>query len=315
MAQEPSGQADDSRRPPPSGGGDHRHPDGWRVQPSPDGRGTPPQQQSPFRSLGWRFVAFLAVLLALNLWISTLIPNGHKRIRVPYTPTFVQQIQGGNVKSISSKGSTIQGEFRSKVKYPPTGKDSKSSTFFDTEIPTFANTDQLSQLLQSKNVTVNAKPAEQGRSLLANLLIGFGPTLLLVGLFVWFARRAARQAGGGLMGLGRSRARRFEGTEQPVTFDDVAGIDEAKEELSEIVDFLRNPDKYRRLGGRIPRGVLLSGPPGTGKTLLARAVAGPAHVPFFAISASEFVEAIVGIGASRVRDLFKTAKESSPAII
>src|SRR5207244_6575320 len=157
----------------------------------------------------------LAVLLALNLWISTLIPSGHQRIRVPYTPTFIQQIQAGNVKSISSKGSTVQGEFRVSVKYPATGKNAKASRFFDTEVPTFANTDQLSQLLQSKNVTVNAKSTEQGRSLIANLLLGFGPTLLLVGLFIWFARRAARQAGGagGLMGLGRSRARRFEGTE------------------------------------------------------------------------------------------------------
>jgi cell division protease FtsH len=285
------------------------------VQPAPDGRGAPPPQQSPFRSLGWRFVVFLAVLLALNLWISTLIPNGHERIRVPYTPTFVQQIEANNVKSISSKGSTVQGELLREVKYPPSGKGSKSSKFFDTEVPTFANTDQLSQLLQTHKVVVNAKPPEQGRSLLANLLIGFGPTILLVGLFLWFARRAASQAGGGLMGLGRSRARRFEGTEQRVTFDDVAGIDEAKDELSEIVDFLRNPDKYRRLGGRIPRGVLLSGPPGTGKTLLARAVAGEAHVPFFSMSASEFVEMIVGVGASRVRDLFEQAKKDAPAII
>ncbi|MFL5884094.1 MAG: ATP-dependent zinc metalloprotease FtsH, partial [Thermoleophilaceae bacterium] len=160
-------------------------------------------------------------------------------------------------------------------------------------------------------------PTDQPRSLLTTILIGFGPTILLVALFIWFARRAARQAGsGGLLGgFGRSGARRFEGTEQRVTFDDVAGIDDAKEELTEIVDFLKNPDKYRRLGGRIPRGVLLSGSPGTGKTLLARAVAGEAHVPFFSISASEFVEVLVGVGASRVRDLFEQAKKDSPAII
>ncbi len=130
-------------------------------------------------------------------------------------------------------------------------------------------------------------------------------------------RRAAAAAGGpgGLMSFGRSRARRVEGSEQPVTFKDVAGIDEAKEELSEIVDFLKNPDKYVRLGGRIPRGVLLSGAPGTGKTLLARAVAGEAGVPFFQMSASEFVEMIVGVGASRVRDLFAQAKAAGSAII
>ncbi|MFL5884204.1 MAG: ATP-dependent metallopeptidase FtsH/Yme1/Tma family protein, partial [Thermoleophilaceae bacterium] len=322
MADEPSAKADSSRKapPPPPGSAlpDHRHPDGWRVQPSPDGRGTPPQQQqSPFRMLGWRFVAFLAVLLALNIWISTLIPNGPTRIRIPYTPTFIQEIQANNVKSISSTGSTVQGDFRGKVTYPTTGKSKQTSSHFKTEVPTFANADQLSQLLQQHNVTVNAKPTDQPRSLLTTILIGFGPTILLVALFIWFARRAARQAGsGGLLGgFGRSGARRFEGTEQRVTFDDVAGIDDAKEELTEIVDFLKNPDKYRRLGGRIPRGVLLSGSPGTGKTLLARAVAGEAHVPFFSISASEFVEVLVGVGASRVRDLFEQAKKDSPAII
>src|SRR4051812_47631826 len=144
----------------------------------------------------------------------------------------------------------------------------------------------------------------------------FGPVILLVGLFLFIARRAGGAGGMGALGsFSRSRARRVEKGEQRITFSDVAGIDEAKAELTEIVDFLKNPDRYHRLGGRIPRGVLLSGQPGTGKTLLAKAVAGEADVPFFSISASEFVEAIVGIGASRVRDLFKTAKEASPAII
>src|SRR4051812_6627549 len=297
--------------------GDREHPQGWRVQPAPDGRGMPPEKPPGMRNLlGRRFLLFFLILLALNFWITSLIPSGHDRIRIPYSPTFIGQVKGGNVKSISSKGETIQGEFQHEFKYPPTGKDSKVSKLFSTEVPTFANTDQLTATLEQGNVEVNAKPPEEGRSLIANLLIGFGPPLLLVGLFVWFARRAARQgAGGGLMGFGKSGARRVEPSEQHVTFDDVAGIDEAKEELTEIVDFLRNPDKYRRLGGRIPRGVLLSGPPGTGKTLLARAVAGEAHAPFFSISASEFVEAIVGVGASRVRDLFKQAKEAAPAII
>jgi cell division protease FtsH len=166
-------------------------------------------------------------------------------------------------------------------------------------------------------VVINAKPTTQGTSLLAELLLGFGPTLLIVGLFVLLARRAA-QAGGGmgaLGGFGRSRARRVDPEKIRVTFDDVAGIDEAKAELTEIVDFLKSPERYQRLGGRIPHGVLLSGPPGTGKTLLARAVAGEAHAAFFAISASEFIEAIVGVGASRVRDLFKQAKEAEPSII
>jgi cell division protease FtsH len=256
---------------------------------------------------GWRIALLIVGLFALNFVISTtLFPAKKERVRVPYSPTFLQQVRAGNVKEISSKGSTVQGEFKQKV---------KGKTLFDTEVPTFANTDQLSQLLEQKNVEVNAKPTEQGRSLLATILFGFGPTLLFIGLLFWLMRRAAGGAGGALAGLGRSRARRAEGGEQRATFDDVAGIDEAEDELAEIVDFLRTPAKYQRLGGRIPRGVLLAGPPGTGKTLLARAVAGEAGVPFFASSASEFVEAIVGIGASRVRDLFKQAREAQPSII
>ena len=148
-------------------------------------------------------------------------------------------------------------------------------------------------------------------------MFGFGPTLLLFAIIFFVMRRAAQSAGGGggLMSFGRSRARRVEAEDQNITFEDVAGIDEAKEELTEIVDFLKTPDKYLKLGARIPRGVLLSGPPGTGKTLLARAVAGEAGVPFFQMSASEFVEMIVGVGASRVRDLFAQAKQAAPAII
>jgi cell division protease FtsH len=326
MAEQPPSSDDrDARkeRPPapttplPDRKGDQEHPQGWRVQPAPDGRGAPPQKPPGIRAaLGPRFIWFVLILLAINIWVSSLIPSGHDRIRVPYSPTFLNQVKNNNVKSISSQGTTIQGEFQHQFKYPPTGKNAKVSKLFSTEVPVFANTNQLTAALEAGHVEVNAKPPEQGRSFLANLLLGFGPTLLLVGLFVWFARRAARQgASGGLMGFGKSGARRVEPSEQHVTFDDVAGIDEAKEELTEIVDFLRNPDKYRRLGGRIPRGVLLSGSPGTGKTLLARAVAGEAHAPFFSISASEFVEAIVGVGASRVRDLFKQAKEAAPAII
>jgi len=211
----------------------------------------------------------------------------------------------------------VEGKFKKAVTYPRTGNDSRTSTTFETEIPLFANGDELSKLLENNGVVIEAEPINQGRGFLASLLLGFGPVILLIALFVFLARRAGGAGGpmGALGNFGRSRARRVESGEQKVTFTDVAGIDESKAELSEIVDFLRNPQKYQRLGGRIPRGVLLSGLPGTGKTLLARAVAGEAGVPFFASSASEFVEAIVGIGASRVRDLFKQAKESAPSII
>ncbi len=297
-------------KPPPQGEG---HP-GWRVQPAPDGRGAPPAGKPPrLPRVGWRFVLLVVALFALNFWLSTIFAKQTTRVRIPYTPTFIQQINKGNVASISSQGSTVQGKFKTKVKYPPDSKDAKPAKDFKTEIPAFANTDQLSNLLQRKGVQVNAKPVDTGRGLLGTILVGFGPTLLFIGLLFLLMRRASGLSG--LGGIGRSQARRAEQSDQHVTFEDVAGIDEAEDELVEIVDFLRNPGRYQRLGGRIPRGVLLSGLPGTGKTLLARAVAGEAGVPFFSISASEFVEMIVGVGASRVRDLFKQAKEAAPAIV
>jgi cell division protease FtsH len=265
-----------------------------------------------------RFWLLVAVLLALNyIAVALFAPGRPETVRIPYSPTFLEQIDDGNVKRVSSRGATIEGEFKKAVKYPAGDENAKAAPNFETEVPLFANRSELSKSLQDKGVVIEAEPVNQGRGILASLLLGFGPVLLLVGLFVWMARRAAGSGGpmGALGSFGRSRARRVEGSQQRVTFSDVAGIDESKAELTEIVDFLKNPDRYRRLGGRIPRGVLLSGAPGTGKTLLARAVAGEAGVPFFSSSASEFVEAIVGIGASRVRDLFKQAKEAAPAIV
>ena len=260
---------------------------------------------------GRRFVAILLGLFVLNWLIVAVFAPAEERIRVTYNPTFLHEVRDGNVKEISSRGETVQGEFRKEVKY----KDN-SAKGFETEIPTFADERELSQLLSERNVTVNAEPPNS-RSLLETILFSFGPTILLVALFIFIARRAAGAggAGGMLSQFGRSRAKRVEAETQTVTFDDVAGIEEAEDQLVEVVDFLRNPAKYAKLGARIPRGVLLSGAPGTGKTLLARAVAGEAGVPFFSASASEFIEAIVGIGASRVRDLFVQAKEAAPAII
>jgi cell division protease FtsH len=259
---------------------------------------------------GRRFLAILLGLFVLNWLIVALFAPPEERIRVPYNPTFLEEVRDGNVKEISSRGETVQGEFRKEVKF-----EGEAAKRFQTEIPTFANERELSELLTERDVTVNAEPPGS-RSLLETILFSFGPTILLVGLFLYIARRAAAGGPGGMLGqFGRSRARRVEGETQTVTFEDVAGIDDAEEQLVEIVDFLRNPDKYVRLGARIPRGVLLTGPPGTGKTLLARAVAGEAGVPFFSSSASEFIEAIVGVGASRVRDLFEQAKEAAPAIV
>jgi cell division protease FtsH len=290
---------------------------GWRVAPAPDGRGMPEQHKPtpPHRLRG--FWLFLLVLLAVN-WISVLVlqPPGQPRVSVPFSPYFLGQVQAGEVKSISTKGDTIQGTFKTKLRYPVNDRKATPTTLFQTQVPTFWNTAQLTELLRAEGLQVNAQSTATSTSLLSEILLGFGPTLLIVGVFVLLARRA--QAGGGMGALGnfgRSQARRVDPEKIRVTFGDVAGIDEAKAELTEIVDFLRTPERYSRLGGRMPHGVLLFGPPGTGKTLLARAVAGEAHAAFFSIAASEFIEAIVGVGASRVRDLFTKAKEAAPAII
>jgi len=268
----------------------------------------PPPPKRRFR-VGW-WIAWIVALLAINYWFASRATQGAPRIRVPYSPFFLDQVKSRHVVSITSKGTTVQGTFTVAQSY----NGSKSSKLFQTEIPAFADTNQLAQLLQRKGVIVNAVPLDTGAPWWENLLFGFGPTLLFVALLFWVMRRAGGV--GNMLGqFGRSRARLYEPTGDRVTFADVAGIDEAKQELSEVVDFLRDADKYRRLGARVPHGVLLSGPPGTGKTLLARAVAGEANVPFFSMAASEFVEAIVGVGASRVRDLFTQAKAAAPAII
>jgi cell division protease FtsH len=274
-------------------------------------RGKPRGPRSQWAML----VAVVAVLLAINLWISSaaLSPN---RVKIPYSPTFTSQLSSGNVSSISSTSYAVEGTFKKAVRYPKNDKKVEPTKDFSTQIPSFVDNRALYNELTAENVTINASNPNAGPSVVESILFGFGPTLLLILLFVFIMRRAASGGGaGGLMSFGRSRARRVESADQPVTFEDVAGIDEAREELHEIVDFLRSPDKYLALGAKIPRGVLLSGPPGTGKTLLARAVAGEAGVPFFQMSASEFVEMIVGVGASRVRDLFAQAKEAAPAII
>jgi cell division protease FtsH len=290
---------------------------GWRVAPAPDGRGMPDQHKPrpPHRLRG--FWIFVLVLLAIN-WLSLLAlhSSAQPRVNVAFSPYFLDQVQAKQVKSITSTGDTINGTFVTTVRYPPNDSQAVPTKLFSTRVPTFWDHATLTSLLQSKGVEVNANNPNPGTSILAAILLGFGPTILLVGLFYFLARRAS--AGGGLGGLGnfgRSQARRVDPEKIRVTFDDVAGIDEARSELTEIVDFLKTPDRYQRLGGRIPHGVLLFGPPGTGKTLLARAVAGEAHAAFFSIAASEFIEAIVGVGAARVRDLFGKAKEAAPAII
>jgi cell division protease FtsH len=271
--------------------------------------GGPAGAPTPFwRSRG--FWIYLVVLLLLNYLISVFFTSGPARVTVPYS-SFIQQVNQDNVKDITAQANSIQGDFKKSVSY-----GGASGTTFQTERPVFAQ-DNLSTLLNDHNVTVSATPPGSGQSPLLTLLFSFGPALLLIGGFLYLSRRTAAAGPGGILGaFGRSQAKLYSADSGPrTTFNDVAGIDEAKADLAEVVDFLKEPEKYQRLGAQIPHGILLVGPPGTGKTLLARAVAGESNRPFFSLSASEFVEAIVGVGASRVRDLFAQAKAAAPSII
>ncbi len=298
----------------------------WRVEGARSAEGTTGRRLPPQRPSIW---ALLAVLLILD-WALVLAyqPSVPRRVTVPYS-YFTQQIRAGNVASVTAQGSAIQGTFRHAVTYggqsgtsstssPATNSSSpKPTPYFATTRPTFAD-DHLLSTLEQEGATVTAKPVQSGSDPLLTLLGGVLPTLIFIGLWVWIIRRYWGQmggAGGMFGGMGKSKAHKYEATAQRTTFADVAGIDEAKDELQEVVDFLKHPDRYTKLGAEIPRGVLLSGQPGTGKTLLARAVAGEADVPFYSISASEFVEMVVGVGASRVRDLFEQAKADAPSII
>jgi cell division protease FtsH len=263
----------------------------------------------------WLWLVTFAVWLGVVLLEQLLLPRPVDRLGISYT-SFKQQVEAGNVVDVNAWADTIQGDFRAPVPGPVApGATPRTFVKFATNIPSFADHAQLDQLLASHDVTVNVQPLETPRSPLFEFLVAFGPTFLFIGGFLWLSKRTMR--GGGLFGMGRSRARRYDAGDgsATITFADVAGIDEVESELVQIVDFLKQPAKYQRLGGRMPRGVLLVGPPGTGKTLLARAMAGEAGVPFFSMSGSEFVEMVVGVGASRVRDLFAQAKKAAPAII
>src|SRR6266536_621432 len=225
--------------------------------------------------------------------------------------TFIGQVNDNNVQSVTISDYTVTGVFKSPVL---SADGTMKSTQFTTTVPQFGN-NNLIALLQEHHVAITAQPPGSGfPDFLSNLLIFVGPILLMILLFWWLSRRMTR-AQSGLFSFGKSRARLYMGGKTQTTFADVAGVDEAKAELAEIVEFLKAPTRFQRLGGKIPRGILLVGPPGAGKTLLAKAVAGEADVPFFSMSASEFVEMFVGVGASRVRDLFETARKNAPCII
>jgi len=238
--------------------------------------------------------------------------NNQNVIEVPYS-TFYQQVQARNVKDVTFQGQDATGDFNSAVTVtdPNTGAKKSGTSFHFTQLP---NGDpNLTTLLNQYHVNYTAKPAGDN-NLLLNIVINFLPWIFLIGVFFFIARRAT-QGQQNIFSFGKSRAKLVLEDRPSTTFADVAGVDEAKNDLVEVVEFLKTPAKFQKLGGKIPRGILLVGPPGTGKTLLARAVAGEAAVPFFTISGSEFVEVLVGVGASRVRDLFDQAKKAAPSII
>jgi cell division protease FtsH len=288
--------------PPPSGSpSGHPPPRPWRTEGLP--KSEPPK---PRRRWITAAVWLLGYLLFFGLLTVQDRLSGPQP--VPYTE-FKSQVGKKNVAELFARGDSIEGQLKAAAPLP--GKPDRTYQQFRTERPTFANDDLLAELTNG-GATVRATPLVQQRGFLTNLLISFGPILLLVGFYVWSFNRQQGALGGLLKGNIQNRV---DPESVRVTFDDVAGIEEVEAEINEVVDFLRDPAKYRRLGARAPKGVLLVGAPGTGKTLLARATAGEAKVPFFRASASEFIEMIVGVGASRVRELFAEARKVAPAII
>ena len=285
----------------------------WRTEGLPKGQPGKPSSR-------WMILAAWLLGYAVFFGLLTLQDRMSGPQPVPYTE-FKAQVASKNVSEVFARGNTIEGALRKPAPLPGQAQKDKgqgapaqqSPTYqkLTTERPTFAADDLLGELTAT-GATVRATPLVQQRGVLWNLLISVAPFLLLTGFYAWMFRRQKATLSGGLFG----------GTRKPVdpetvrvTFEDVAGIDEVEAEIDEVVDFLRDPEKYRRLGARAPKGVLLAGAPGTGKTLLARATAGEANVPFFSASASEFIEMIVGVGASRVRELFSEARKVAPSII
>jgi cell division protease FtsH len=291
------------------------------AQPAPQ---TPGSAKPPSQRSFWAW--WLVTMVLLAIWNIFTFPHPTSQVTIPYSG-MLAQIRSGNVTSVHVTGDDISGTFRRPFAPPspapspgaspaprPAGSPTPQVTYtdFDTTFPQAIGDAGLLPLLEQQHVTIDVSTTRT--NVLVTLLITWGPMLLLIGAFVWMSARAGKSLGS-QFGFGKAQAHRYVSDQAKVTFDDVAGADEAKSELQEEVDFLRHPEKYHEIGARIPKGVLLSGSPGTGKTLLARAVAGEAGVPFLSLNASEFVEMYVGVGASRVRDLFKQAKELAPAIV
>jgi len=297
-------------------------PGGRQQQPRrnpPGKKGSEPQ--SRFRLPSWLFWVLLAALSAGYIYMF-LWPQEESRIDLPYS-TLLTAVEEHQVKAVTISGQDVTGQFVVEMTWtgsvlqpsdqpvPPDSSEKVTDTDFNTVIPEDSG-EQLLTLLRENNVEIQAK--KQSQSILPTLLFTVAPLLLFVGLIILMTRNMSRGQQN-VFGFGRSKAKMYDPERPHLTFQDVAGEEEAKRELTEVVDFLKNPMKYHQIGARLPRGILLVGPPGTGKTLMAKAVAGEAGVPFFSVSASEFVEMFVGVGASRVRDLFERAKTAAPAIV
>ncbi len=282
--------------------------------------GSPSQRNSPRSPRYW--IQLLLFVLLINLLfygplIFSSIGGQQTTINLSYT-SFLQQVQQGNVKDVTLNGNAVSGDFKTPIQQQQNGSGNGTATYsrFTSYVPETGDPNLL-PLLEKNGVQVTAQPVQTPWWLtVLTLLLNALPILVLL-YFGYMVLRSMRQAqqGGGIFGVGRSRAKLYNEERPSTTFADVAGVDEAKQELREEVDYLKQPQRYLAIGAHIPRGVLLVGPPGTGKTLLARAVAGEANVPFYSASGTDFVEVFVGVGASRMRDLFEQAKKNAPCII
>ncbi len=264
----------------------------------------------------WKYLIWILLIWLVFSYLLRGV-GSNDQVQIPYSK-FKEEIKKGNVNEVTFKGSEINGKFKNK--YQVISKSKKDTTTykeFASMKPEYSDP-ELTQLLESSNVIVNAKA--EGNNFIFYILLSLLPWVLIIGYFFYVRKSMQGQmkrgmGDGGLFGIGKAKARRYRESTSSVNYDDVAGLENAKQDLREIIDYLKNPERFTALGADIPKGVLLMGPPGTGKTLLARATAGEAGVPFYSISGSEFIEMFVGVGASRVRDLFESAKRESPAII
>lgn len=274
------------------------------------------EMTNKLKSQQWRIITLLLmIVLFFFWWIQFFQEKGPKYHDINYTQ-FIEQLDAGNVKSVTIKNVRIKGEFAREVSIQGlTEKKAIEVKNFQLFLPPFQG-EKLLVRLQEKLVVINVESPEKG-SIFWQILISFLPFMLIIGLWILIMRRTQQVQGGpgGLFTFGKSKAKLYDATKPSITFKDVAGMDNVKKELKETIEFLKDPTKFQKIGAKVPKGILLFGPPGTGKTLLARATAGEAGVPFYSISASEFIEMFVGVGASRVRDLFQKAKASHPSII